>query len=617
MPTQSQPSVRIFEVGPRDGLQNIKQSIPTPTKIELITRLRATGLRDIELTSAVSPRSIPQLADNQALLSHSSIQALLPLPDVNTAVLVPNVRGLEAALGRGVRCVAVFVSASEGFSRANIRCSVEEGVERARSVAERAKGVGVRVRGYISCIFEDPFDGPTPEAAVLDVVEKLLAMGCYEVSLGDTLGTGTAADVRRLLTYLFAHGIPASKLAGHFHDTYGQAVANAWEAYQLGIRTFDASVAGLGGCPFAPGARGNVASEDLVYLFERAGVSTGVDLGRLVETGAWISEQLKGRNESRAGAALARKHGLLTSPSSPSKKEAPKKESSKIHWTLLPTSSPGLQIHRAGPNIKLILDRPSNGNALTTDMITAMTSFFSSAATDKSISRIVITATGKFFCTGMDLSKSSSPVASSSSDASAAQFTRLTRLFEVIATAPQVTLAAVNGPAFGGGVGLAFACDIRIAAATAAFTLSEVKLGLAPATISPYVLREWGVPFAREAMLSGRAVGGGELSTRGVVARVLGEKEGLEDAVDGYLGRLRGAAPRASTLVKELVRVAGEGGNAGGSESPAERIRAVFDEMMAPGGEAAFGLKEFQAGRRSIDWDAYVLAKAREGKAKL
>lgn len=443
-------------------------------------------------------------------------------------------------------------------------------------------------------------------------------MGCYEVSLGDTLGTGTAADVRRLLTYLFAHGIPASKLAGHFHDTYGQAVANAWEAYQLGIRTFDASVAGLGGCPFAPGARGNVASEDLVYLFERAGVSTGVDLGKLVETGAWISEQLKGRNESRAGAALARKHGLLPSPCSPSspqddpKKHAANKETSKIHWTLLPTSSPGLQIYRSGLNIKLVLDRPSNGNALTTDMITAMTSFFSTAATDPSISRIVITATGKFFCTGMDLSKQSSPVASSSSDAIAAQFTRLTRLFDAISRAPQVTLAAVNGPAFGGGVGLAFACDIRLCAAAAVFTLSEVKLGLAPATISPYVLREWGVPFAREAMLSGRAVGARDLSARGVVARVLGEGEGMDGAVDGYLGRLRGAAPRASTLVKELVRAVAEGG-----PSQSERIRAVFDEMMAPGGEAAFGLKEFQAGRRSIDWDAYVLAKAKKGKAKL
>lgn len=430
-------------------------------------------------------------------------------------------------------------------------------------------------------------------------------MGCYEISLGDTVGIGAAADVQRLLKYLFENGVPSEKLAGHFHDTYGQAVSNAWTAFGLGLRVFDSSVAGLGGCPFAPGAKGNVASEDLVYLFERAGVSTGVDLPKLVQTGAWISQQLKRENGSRVGAALSRKHD--PSPSA-STLTTPTTESN-IAWDPVTDQVDGLNILRSGPNVKIILDRPKNGNSLTIPMITALTDFFTRVATDNTVSRILLTATGKFFCTGMDLGKDSSVARSAT--ASTQQFDRLTRLFEAIDAAPQVTIAAVNGPAFGGGVGLAFACDIRIGVKTATFTLSEVKLGLAAATISRYVLREWGPAFTREAMLTARPVSFPQLLSLGIVSNMVDGTELLDSAADELLQQLKRAAPRASALSKDLVRASQ---NKEGGKSQTKRISEVFEEMMAPGGESEFGLREFQAGRRDVDWDGYVMGK---GKAKL
>jgi hydroxymethylglutaryl-CoA lyase len=498
-------------------------------------------LRTIEATSAVSPKAIPQLADNQALLSNSSIQMLIAEPSTHVPVLVLNVRGLDIAIKHGVKEVAVFVRATEGFSKASTNCTVEEGLRRAGEVAALATKSGLQVRGcvstlatnfdlkldiehrYISRIFEDPFDGPTSEAAVLHVVRKQLEMGCYEVSLGDTLGTGTASDVIRLLQYLYSHGVPAEKLAGHFHDTYGQAVSNAWTASQLGVRAFDSSVGGLGGCPYAPGAKGNVATEDLVYLFERAGVSTDVNLAELAKTGQWISEQLGNPNDSRVGTALYRKGAPSASP-------LKQMVTKKLEWTPTMVRTEGLRKFRSGLNIKIVLDRPKNGNALTVQMISALTSFFESAATDRTISRIALTASGKFFCTGMNLGKGSA--VAKSTTASNEQFNRLSRLFEAISNSPQVTIAAVNGHAFGGGVSLAFVCDIRMGAADATFTLSEVKLGLSPATISKYVAREWGPAFTREAMLSDRPVSFAQLRSLGLVSTMVDSKEALDDSLD-------------------------------------------------------------------------------------
>ncbi|EKG16594.1 hypothetical protein MPH_06175 [Macrophomina phaseolina MS6] len=607
-------AVRIIEVGPRDGLQNISQAVPTATKVELIARLQAAGLQAIELTSAVSPKAVPQLADNQKLLSHDSVKALLDQSHLRLPVLVPNTKGLDIALRHGVKEVAVFVSASEGFSRANTNCTVAEGIDRARSVARAATSKGLNVRGYVSSIFACPYDGPTPHSAVLRCVRELLDMGCHEVSLGDTIGAGAAADVRALLDYLFAHGVPAERLAGHFHDTGGQAVSNVWEAYKCGLRAFDSSVAGLGGCPYAPGAKGNVATEDLTYLFEHAGISTGVDFAKLVETGRWISQQLSRPYDSRAGAAfvaqaerLAKERENKQNKKSEQQQQQAQSQTApeRLPWT--PHASvDGLSAYRHGANLKIVLNRPRNGNALTEAMTAGLAETFRLAASDKSIARIAITATGRFFCTGMDLARDSTSVSRSDPQQSAAQFDRLTRLFELIDGAPQVTVACLNGPAYGGGVGLAFACDVRIAAKEATVTLSEVKLGLCPATISKYVAREWGPAFAREAMLSGRPVSPAELKSLGVVAAVVEERERLDEVLDAYLARLRGAAPRASALCKDLVRLSVVDS---GGEVQARGIRAAFDEMMGPESEAAFGVREFQAGRRKVDWDKYSLSK--------
>ena len=445
----------------------------------------------------------------------------------------------------------------------------------------------------MSCIFADPYDGSTEPCAVLSVVQSLLSMGCYEVSLGDTTGVGSPENVRDLLSFLVSHGIALERLAGHFHDTYGQAVANVWEAYKFGLRVFDSSIAGLGGCPFAPGAKGNVATEDVIYMFHRAGIDTGVDLVELTRVSLWISSQLSLSNSSRAGLALAVKHGLQPIESTPTP---------ILQWEqvtdMLPTND--LKIYRSGMNLKIVLDRPRNGNALTEQMVTHLTKLFSGLRDNTSVTRVVLAANGKFFCTGMDLGKESSPVAQKEDSAANAQYDRLTNLFEAIDRAPQVTIASMSGPAFGGGVGLAFACDIRLAAAdTAAVRLSEARLGLCPATISKYVLREWGPAYTREAMLSARVISAEELKDRGLISGLSSDSQSLGNSVDEYLIRLREIAPRASTMCKELVRTVQYD-----SESQAAAIKVLFLKMMRDDGEAAYGLKQFQAGVKNLDWDS-------------
>jgi hydroxymethylglutaryl-CoA lyase len=417
------------------------------------------------------------------------------------------------------------------------------------------------------------------------------------------LGVGSPSNVRELIKYLTSNGIRPEKLAGHFHDTYGQAVANVWEAFNNGIRVFDSSVAGLGGCPFAPGAKGNVASEDLVYMFHNAGISTGIDLPKLVETGVWISKQLSKSNSSRAGTALSTKSQPATNPSM-NFNPIP---TSRLKWHLF-TETEGLQIYRSGVNLKLVLNRPKNGNTLTATMISGLTQVISKASTDHLTSRIIITANGKFFCTGMDLSKGSTAVGGGGSS-SDAQFEGLTRLFEAIDQCPKVTIAAVNGPAFGGGVGLAFSCDMRIFTRGANVTLSEVKLGLCAATISKYVIRELGAAFSREIMLSARAVTAGELKGLGVISEIAEDQEDLRVKLDELLIRLKIASPNASRMSKELVRLAWahEGGVV-----QASGIKTLFRDMMRSDADGAYGVTEFQA-KRKVDWDDYVQRR----KAKL
>lgn len=295
-------TVRLVEVGPRDGLQNEKTSLPTAIKIELIERLAACGLKNIEATAFVSPKWVPQMADAAAVLS-----GIHPHADVSFPVLVPNEKGLEAALAAGAREVAVFAAASEAFSQKNINCSIKASLERFKPVLMRAKDADVKVRGYVSCVLGCPYQGEVAPQTVADVAWALFEMGCYEISLGDTIGVGTPEKTKALIETV-GRRVPIKKLAGHFHDTYGMAIVNIYAALQVGVNVFDASVAGLGGCPYAKGASGNVASEDVVWLLQGLGIDCGVDLDKLVDTAYWICSQLGREPASKVARALLARH---------------------------------------------------------------------------------------------------------------------------------------------------------------------------------------------------------------------------------------------------------------------------------------------------------------------
>jgi len=293
--------VRIVEMGPRDGLQNEKQEVPTEIKLALIDRLGEAGLPAIEATAFVSPKWIPQMADHTEVL-----ERIRRRPGVDYPVLTPNMKGYEAARASGASEVAVFAAASEAFSRKNISCSIAESLERFRPILENAAKDRVKVRGYISCVVACPYEGGVRPEKVGELAGALYDMGCYEISLGDTIGAGTPGKTQAMIEAC-AKRVPIERLAGHYHDTYGQALANIYGSMALGVTTFDASVAGLGGCPYAKGATGNVATEDVVYMLHGLGIQTGIDLDKLVETGAWISGILKRESSSRAGKAIQAK----------------------------------------------------------------------------------------------------------------------------------------------------------------------------------------------------------------------------------------------------------------------------------------------------------------------
>jgi hydroxymethylglutaryl-CoA lyase len=307
----SSNAVKIVEVGPRDGLQNEAQPVSTEIKLELIARLAAAGLRTIEATAFVSPKWVPQMAD------HAELMRRLPqVAGVAYPVLTPNLQGFDAALAAGATEVAVFASASESFSQRNINCSVAESFARFRPVFDAARTAGVKVRGYLSCVIACPYEGPIAAGQVADTVARLFEMGSAEVSLGDTIGVGTPATVLRMLEAV-AKQVSPTHLAGHYHDTFGMAVANVHASYDFGLRVFDSSVSGLGGCPYAKGASGNVATEDLVYLLHGLGAPTGIDLDRLIDTSAWISQTLGRAPGSKVTRALLTKRaqGESESPS--------------------------------------------------------------------------------------------------------------------------------------------------------------------------------------------------------------------------------------------------------------------------------------------------------------
>jgi hydroxymethylglutaryl-CoA lyase len=290
-------AVRLVEVGPRDGLQNEAQSIPVAAKVALIEALADAGLTSIEAGSFVNPRWVPQMADSEAVFA-----GLRRREGTRYCALTPNLKGFERAVEAGADEVAVFAVTTESFSQKNTNCSIDEGLARFSEVTDAARAAGIPVRGYVSCVLGCPFEGKVAPQQVADITQKLLQMGCYEVSLGDTIGVGTAGSMSALLETLLAT-IPAQSLAVHCHDTYGQALANILAAVQHGIATVDASVSGLGGCPYAPGATGNVATEDVVYMLHGMGIETGVDLDALIEAGKAIGEVLQRPTASRVAMA--------------------------------------------------------------------------------------------------------------------------------------------------------------------------------------------------------------------------------------------------------------------------------------------------------------------------
>ncbi|XP_037828840.1 hydroxymethylglutaryl-CoA lyase, mitochondrial [Lucilia sericata] len=293
LPTQ----VRIVEVGPRDGLQNEPKLLPAQVKISLIDQLSETGLKTIEVTSFVSPKWVPQMGDNAEVL-----QGIRKVPGISYPVLTPNLKGFESALKSGAEEVAVFGAASDAFSLKNVNCTAAESIERFRPVLEAAKKNNVKVRGYVSTIVGCPYQGAIKPKDVVKVVEALYDMGCYEISLGDTIGVGTPGTMRKMLDEV-VRAVPADKLAVHCHDTYGQALSNILTSLEYGISVVDASVSGLGGCPYARGASGNAATEDVVYMLHGMGIETGIDLDKLITVGRYICEQLGRQSESKVNRA--------------------------------------------------------------------------------------------------------------------------------------------------------------------------------------------------------------------------------------------------------------------------------------------------------------------------
>ncbi|MBO2568744.1 hydroxymethylglutaryl-CoA lyase [Shewanella algae] len=291
------PKVSLFEVGPRDGLQN-ETSVSTQAKIALIEALADAGVKRIEAASFVSPKWVPQMADSGEVLRGISRRA-----GVCYSALTPNLKGLELALDAGADEVAVFAAASEGFSQKNINCSIDESITRFEPLLSRAKEQGIRVRGYVSCVLGCPYDGEIAPAEVARVADILHQLGCYEISLGDTIGVGTPLKARKMLETV-ADRVPVERLALHFHDTYGQALANILACLETGVSVIDTSVAGLGGCPYAKGASGNLASEDLVYMLHGMGIDTGIDLNKLARAGRQISQQLGRQTGSKVARAL-------------------------------------------------------------------------------------------------------------------------------------------------------------------------------------------------------------------------------------------------------------------------------------------------------------------------
>jgi hydroxymethylglutaryl-CoA lyase len=424
-------------------------------------------------------------------------------------------------------------------------------------------------------------------------------MGCYEVGLGDTLGVGTPGQTRKLLEKLLAR-IGADRLAGHFHDTYGQALANVGVAYDLGIRSFDASVAGLGGCPYAKGAQGNLATEDLVYMLENSGIETGVDLTELCRVGDWISNLLGVPNRSRTGAAIVARSSTATNTS------ANEQKPSEDKWELFEAVE-DVDVYRKGTAVKIVLNRPRKGNSMTASMLQTLTRLFNDFSKDPSIFHIVLAAEGRYFCTGMDLSSDTDRTSTRGG-----YYDLVRGLFQAIEHCQKVTIAQVDGPSYGGGVGLAFACDVRLVTQNTKWALTEVKLGVQPAIISRFMAREWGFPFFREAMLSGRDVHAAELLRIGAIHLIAPDTAALNTNVDDYLIGLAKCAPGAAAKCKQLVRLSWLDADGPQHESAIEEF---FSTMMEPGSEGEYGISQLQR-KEPADWAAFLASRLEKRQAQ-
>lgn len=420
-------------------------------------------------------------------------------------------------------------------------------------------------------------------------------MGCYEVGLGDTLGVGTPMDVQKLLDVLLPV-VPASKLAGHFHDTYGQGIGNIVKSYDMGIRTFDSSVAGLGGCPYAPGAKGNVATEDVIYTLEKAGIKTGVELEKLIAVGQWVSKEIGIPYGSRAGAAfMARKAWKGRSTDKKIGTADPESARPNRTWKVMQDTGE-YRLSRAGTCVKITLTRPKNGNALTESMLEGLTSFYQDVAKDPTIYHIVLASEGRYFCTGMDLSGRTN---TSDMTAETSYYDKVFALYDAIDHVPQTTISVVDGPCFGGGVGLTFVCDVRLVSPRARWTLSEIKIGVSPAVISKFLVREWGPSVAREGMISGREIHPEELLRIGALHAIVDEPDSLADHLEAYLDQLDKCAPRSAAINKKLTRL---GWDAPESAAQAELVKATFTNMMAPSSEGEHGIQQFQKKQTQFSW---------------
>jgi hydroxymethylglutaryl-CoA lyase len=397
--------------------------------------------------------------------------------------------------------------------------------------------------------------------------------------------------------------VPAEKLAGHFHDTYGQGVANVLRAYDMGIRTFDSSVAGLGGCPYAPGARGNVSTEDIVYSLEKGGINTGINLDKLIDVGSWISKELGIPYHSRVGAALlgrreatsVSKVKVATLAKDDSKSTREPKKFNKRTWTVEKDTGE-YRVSRSGTTVRITLTRPRNGNALTNAMLQGLAELYKKLGRDSTVYHIVLEAQGKYFCTGMDLSGDTDTV---TMDSESSYYSKVLALYEAIDHCPKTTISLVDGPCFGGGVGLTFVSDVRFVSPKARWTLSEIKIGVSPAVISKYLVREWGTSMAREGMISGREIGPDELLRIGALHGIVGPNETLDEKLESYLDQLERCAPRSAAINKELTRL---GWYEPEGRAQAELIQETFGNMMVSGSEGEHGITMFRKKVKNFSW---------------